>query len=130
MNSMNVVAGILRNEDGRILLTERIGDSPFVGLWEFPGGKIRPGEESADALRRELAEELGIEASSFTHFMNVDHRYDDRHVALQFYVVGEWQGEPEGLDGQKLRWESPQQLAARELLPADEPVLHALQNGR
>jgi 8-oxo-dGTP diphosphatase len=128
MRSIHVVAGILQDDDGRVLLAERIGDSPFAGLWEFPGGKVNDGESPAAALKRELCEELGIAIASFEHLMNVQHEYNDRSVTLEFYVVNGWSGEPDGLDGQRLRWAYAAALHADELLPADAPVLAALQS--
>ena len=121
-----VVAGILL-DDQRVLLSERIGDSPFAGLWEFPGGKIETGETVEDALVRELDEELGIEAQAWRAFLSLDHRYADRHVQLQFFLVTSWSGVPRGLDGQKLRWADIDALDDKTLLPADAPVVEALQ---
>lgn len=124
---IHVVAGILL--DGpRVLLSERIGDSPFAGLWEFPGGKIDTGESAENALVRELEEELGIRALSWQAFMSLDHRYVDRHVQLQFFLVSAWSGVPRGLDGQKIRWASVASLDDRTLLPADAPVVEALKS--
>lgn len=123
---LDVVAGILRDGAGRILITERIGDSPFAGLWEFPGGKIRADESAAAALVRELHEELGIEVRAAVPLMQLNHDYADRRVALEFFTVDEWAGEPRGLDGQKLRWCEVRELDAAELLPADAPVVAAL----
>jgi 8-oxo-dGTP diphosphatase len=122
-----VAAGILVDEHGHVLLTERIGDSPFAGLWEFPGGKIAAGESAVAAMRRELAEELGIRVQRSDPFMNVRHEYADRAVALEFFLVTQWQGDPVGLDGQALQWRKPQNIQVEELLPADAPVLRALQ---
>ncbi len=127
MNRIHVVAGILQDGEGRILLAERIGDSPLAGLWEFPGGKVTADELPGTALQRELKEELGIDISSFEHLMNVQHDYQDRRVALEFYVVNDWSGVPAGLDGQKLRWEHTTAIRPEDLLPADAPVLAALQ---
>lgn len=127
MPRIHVVAGILRDDEGRILLGERVGDSPFAGLWEFPGGKVGDGETSVAALKRELAEELGIRVNSLQHLLDVEHDYDDRLVALEFYDVLEWTGIPAGLDGQRLRWEHAAALDAAELLPADVPVVAVLQ---
>lgn len=124
---LNVVAGILRDPAGRILITERIGDSPFAGLWEFPGGKIRNGETPAAALVRELEEELGIATGSSEPFMMLTHDYADRSVALEFLLVTSWRGEPRGLEGQAIAWRLPASISAEELLPADAPVLGALQ---
>ncbi len=127
MIRLTVVAGILwRREDDHILITERIGDSPFAGLWEFPGGKIDPDESAEAALVRELREELGIEATRWSHFHSLEHAYADRVVSLAFYLVHEWAGSPDGLDGQALRWVSRSALSPQELLPADGPVVQAL----
>lgn len=124
---LTVVAGVLwRPEDDHVLITERIGDSPFAGLWEFPGGKIDAGEPAEAALSRELREELGIEISRFAHFLSLEHAYADRIVSLAFYLVHEWAGSPDGLDGQALRWIARSELSAEELLPADAPVVQAL----
>jgi len=124
---IRVAAGILRDSAGRILVTERLGDSPFAGLWEFPGGKIKYGETGPAALRRELFEELGVTIDVCEHYMSVDHRYPDRRVSIEFYVVVGWQSEPHSLEGQSLRWELPGRLRSDEVLPADIPVLSALQ---
>lgn len=122
----DVVAGILRDSDGRILITERMGDSPFAGLWEFPGGKIADGESAQAALRRELREEIGIRARCVEHFQHLEHRYEDRHVVLDFFLVRRWTGEPSGLEGQRLQWRHPLDIDGQLLLPADGPVLARL----
>jgi 8-oxo-dGTP diphosphatase len=126
MKYLHVAAGILRDAVGRILITERRCDGPFDGLWEFPGGKIDGAESPADALKRELAEELGIEITSAQPFMELHHEYPDRTVDLEFFLVTDWQGEPRGLESQGLRWVSPSELNIDELLPADAPVVSAL----
>jgi 8-oxo-dGTP diphosphatase len=127
MKQFDVAAGILRDSSGRILITERLCDGPFDGLWEFPGGKITDGESSAEALNRELAEELGIEVTTSQPFMELHHEYPDRTVDIAFFVVTGWKGEPAGLEGQGLRWLLPSELNPAVLLPADVPVLEALQ---
>ncbi len=109
-----------------MLITERLGDSPFAGLWEFPGGKISPEETATSALARELYEELGITVEECEHFMSVDHCYSDRSVVIEFYLVTGWQSVPAGLEGQAIRWIEPELLQSDELLPADVPVLKAL----
>ena len=126
MPSIHVAAGILRDAFGRVLITERVGDSPFAGLWEFPGGKISPGETAMSALARELHEELGITIEEYEHFMSIDHNYSDRSVVIEFYLVTGWQSAPKGLEGQAIRWIEPETLRIDELLPADVPVLMAL----
>ena len=127
MNQLHVAAGILRDSSGRILITERLCDGPFDGLWEFPGGKITDGESSAQALIRELAEELGIEVATSQPFMELHHEYPDRIVDIEFFLVTSWSGTPAGLEGQGLRWLRPSDLNPDILLPADVPVLEALQ---
>ena len=126
INHFNVAAGILCDAEGRILIAERLGGGPFHGLWEFPGGKIGADETSAQALSRELAEELGIEITTCATFMNLRHEYDDRIVTIEFFIVSDWNSEPVGREGQALRWVQRERLDAGELLPADVPVVEAL----
>jgi len=126
MNHFRVAAGILHDAAGRVLISERLCDGPFDGLWEFPGGKIGAGESAVDALKRELTEELGITISSPRPFMKLHHEYPDRSVDLEFFLVSDWQGEPAGLEGQGVRWLAATDLDSDELLPADKPVVEAL----
>lgn len=126
MNQLIVAAGILHDSSGRILITERLCDGPFDGLWEFPGGKIADGETSVQALIRELAEELGIEVTASQPLMQLHHEYPDRIVDIEFFVVTSWSGTPTGLEGQGLRWVMPSDLNPDILLPADVPVLEVL----
>ena len=127
MKHFHVAAGILQDVAGRVLISERLCDGPFNGLWEFPGGKISDGESAADALQRELAEELGIAVTHSHAFMDLHHEYPDRIVDLEFFLVTQWQGEPRGLEGQDIRWVHPSDLDEAALLPADAPVLQQLQ---
>lgn len=127
MNHLNVAAGILCDAEGRVLIAERLGDGPFHGLWEFPGGKIASDESSLQALSRELAEELGIEVTACASFMNLHHEYEDRIVSIEFFIVSDWNSDPIGREGQALRWVPRERLDADELLPADVPVIAALQ---
>jgi 8-oxo-dGTP diphosphatase len=118
VNHFHVAAGILRDTAGRVLISERLCVGPFNGLWEFPGGKIGAGESAADALRRELAEELGVTVTAAQPFMELHHEYPDRTVHLEFFLVT--------LEGQGIRWLSVSELDAGVLLPADAPVIEAL----
>jgi len=126
MIRLQVVAGILIDQDCRVLISERLGDRLFHGLWEFPGGKIAAGESPESALCRELLEELGIAVQIAESFMTVEHDYPDRKVNLEFFKVLAWTGEPLGVEGQKLRWVSPGDIEEGLMLPADTPVLAAL----
>ena len=127
MNHFNVAAGILCDSAGRVLIAERVGGGVFDGLCEFPGGKIAADETSMQALSRELAEELGIEVTACASFMNLHHEYDDRIVTIEFFIVSEWNSDPVGREGQALRWVPRESLDVEELLPADVPVVEALQ---
>ena len=101
MEHFDVAAGILCDSKGRILIAERLGGGPFQGLWEFPGGKIVAGETAPQALSRELAEELGIEVTACSSFMSLRHEYDDRIVAIEFFIVSEWNSAPVGREGKE-----------------------------
>ncbi len=127
MNHFDVAAGILFDSQGRVLIAERLGDGPFHGMWEFPGGKIGPDESAPQALSRELAEELGIEVTVCSSLMNLRHEYDDRIVTIEFFIVSSWNSDPVGREGQALRWVRKDRLDAQNLLPADMPVVEVLQ---
>jgi 8-oxo-dGTP diphosphatase len=127
MKHFDVAAGILCDSSGRVLIAERLGDGPFHGMWEFPGGKISAGETTLQALSRELAEELGIEVTTCSSFMNLRHEYDDRIVTIEFFIVSGWSNEPVGREGQALRWVPRDRLEYSQLLPADVAVVEALQ---
>lgn len=98
----------------------------MAGRWEFPGGKVAPGESEADALVRELREELGITVTACRPFMRLAHEYDDRIIELSMWVVESFTGEPTGLDGQRLRWVAVDALGAEDILEADAPFVEAL----
>lgn len=123
---LNVVAGILRDEKGRVLIAERVDDGPFRGLWEFPGGKLGLDETKEAALARELTEEIGVQPLSSERLVSLQHDYPDRHVSIDFFLITDWQNEPRGLEGQGLKWVLVDDLDAESLLPADLPVVAAL----
>ena len=101
---IHVAAGILIDSVGRLLITDRSRAKSMRGFWEFPGGKLASGESAEDALRRELAEELEIEIVSFEYFCSHGHDYPWLRVAIDFFMVRQWQGNPYGLKVQALLW--------------------------
>ncbi len=123
---MHVVAGVLKNERGRVLLAERPAGRHLAGSWEFPGGKLEGGETRLAALERELDEEIGISVDAARPLICVRYRYPDREILLDVWVVTRYRGAPVGLDGQRLRWCDLAALAAEAILPADRPAVTAL----
>ncbi|QOW21552.1 Nudix family hydrolase [Novilysobacter avium] len=124
---VRVVAGVIGDARGRILLAQRTGASDLGGLWEFPGGKIDPGESTEHALARELDEELGIHAEVGEAVITVPQLYPDKRLTLDVRHVTRWQGNPRGREGQALLWVPPRKLALYRMPPADRPVVAALQ---
>jgi 8-oxo-dGTP diphosphatase len=123
---LHVAAGIIEDGTGRLLIAQRPPGTHMAGGWEFPGGKVRPGEHVRDALRRELQEEIGIEVVAAEPFMAYRHVYPERTVLLDVWHVTEFRGEPRALEGQPLRWERVDQLMSVGLLAADLPIVEAL----
>jgi 8-oxo-dGTP diphosphatase len=121
----HVVAGVIRDVRGRILLARRTQGRDLAGLWEFPGGKVEPGESAQAALARELREELGIEACVGAALIRVPQQYPDKRLVLDVRHV-QFHGKPKGLDGQALVWAPPHTLASYPMPPADRPVVAAL----
>ena len=124
--SIHVVAGVIRDARGRILLARRTEGRDLSGSWEFPGGKVEPGETPEAALVRELCEELGIEAVVGTAIIDVPQRYPHKRLRLDVREIASWSGTPRGLDGQALAWVPPRKLADYPMPPADRPVVAAL----
>ena len=122
---IHVVAGVIRDARGRILLARRTLGRDLAGRWEFPGGKVEPGESPEDALVRELREELGIEARVGEALLRVPQQYPDKRLVLDVRQVT-FRGVPKGLDGQALAWTPLQALAKYPMPPADRPVVAAL----
>lgn len=121
---LHVVAAVLADAQGRLLLASRPPGREHAGLWEFPGGKVEPGESLAGALARELREELGVGLQSAAALISVPLRQPQRMLwlhALRCQALGE----PKPLEGQQLRWIAAADIALRELPPADRPVLAA-----
>lgn len=126
--SIHVVAGVITDARGRILLNRRTENSDMAGLWEFPGGKREPGETSEQALVRELREELGIEADIGEWIMEVPQLYPDKRLRLEVRRISSWKGSPRGREGQAITWVAPDKLARYSMPPADLPVVAALRH--
>lgn len=123
---MHVMAGILRDTAGRVLLAQRPPGKHLAGLWEFPGGKIEPGESPWHALVRELREELGIDVEDGKPLIRIPWRYERGELCLDAWLVERWDGEPASLEGQALQWALPDAVDLSMLAPADRPILQAL----
>jgi mutator protein MutT len=123
---IHVVAAAVTAADGRVLIAQRPPGKHLAGGWEFPGGKLEPGECRTDGLARELHEELGIVIRRPRPLIRVHHSYSYGDVLIDMWVVTCYEGEPRGLDGQALRWLTQDELAKAELLPADRPIVRAL----
>jgi mutator protein MutT len=124
--AIHVVAGALIDAEDRVLIAQRPPGKHLAGGWEFPGGKLRAGEDRRAGLRRELREEIGIEISTPRPLLRLRHTYPFGQVSLDVWVVRHYLGEPRALDGQALRWCTQSELESAELLPADKPVVAAL----
>lgn len=123
---VHVIAGVLRNERGEVLLAQRRANTHLAGHWEFPGGKLEDGESREQGLRRELHEELGVEVRAARPLIQVRHDYTEKSVLLDVWQVDAFDGEPHGKEGQPLRWVAVDQLPHCHLPAADVPVVAAL----
>ncbi len=125
-----VAAAALIDADGRVLLAERPAGKPMAGMWEFPGGKVEPGETPEAALIRELREELGIDVavSCLAPLTFASHGYAAFHLLMPLYVCRRWQGNPTAREGQRLAWVRPDRLGDYPMPPADEPLVPVLRD--
>ncbi len=123
-----VVACALVDADGRVLISKRPEGKALAGLWEFPGGKLEPGETPEACLVRELKEELGIvtKAACLAPLTFASHPYEDFHLFMPLYVCRRFEGIPAGLEGQEIKWVLPRKLREYPMPPADEPLIPAL----
>jgi 8-oxo-dGTP diphosphatase len=121
-----VVAVALVDRDGRVLLAERPAGKQMAGMWEFPGGKVAPGETPEAALIRELQEDT--EASCLAPLTFASHSYDGFHLLMPLYVCRVWEGRPVGREGQKLAWATPQEMKRYPMPPADKPLVAMLRD--
>jgi 8-oxo-dGTP diphosphatase len=123
---VHVAAAVITRPDGSFLLGQRAPDTFYPGYWEFPGGKVEPGETPRAALMRELHEELGILVDTAWPWLTRQHEYEHAHVSLHFFDVPQWQGVPNAHVHSALRWQRADALDVGPMLPANGPILKAL----
>jgi 8-oxo-dGTP diphosphatase len=128
VNLVLVAACALVDTDGRVLVAQRPAGKAMAGLWEFPGGKIEPGEPPEQSLVRELREELGIvvNVDCLAPLTFASHAYPDFHLLMPLYVCRRWEGTVRALEGQKITWVRPNRLREYPMPPADEPLISHL----
>ena len=124
-----VAAAALVDGQGRVLLAQRPEGKTFAGLWEFPGGKLEPGEGPEVALARELKEELDVDVQTqdMAPFAFASHGYDDFHLMMPLYVVRRWSGAPRAVEGGAVAWSTLAGLSEFNMPPADAPLVAELQ---
>ena len=123
---IHVTAGVMLDGNGKVLIAQRPAGKSMAGAWEFPGGKLAPGETRIGGLARELEEELGIWVDEARPLIRYRHRYADFSVDLDTWHVTRWHGTPEGREGQAFAWHPPETLVDIGLLPADAVVVRAI----
>ena len=125
-----VAAAALVDVDGRVLLAQRPEGKSMAGLWEFPGGKVDPGETPEQALVRELKEELGIDtrSSCLAPIAFASHSYDDFHLLMPLFVCRIWEGKITAMEGQEFAWVRPMRMRDYKMPPADEPLVALLRD--
>ncbi len=130
MKTVLVSAAALIDVDGRVLLAQRPEGKSMAGLWEFPGGKLEPGETPEAALIRELQEELGIDtwASCLAPLTFASHAYPDFHLLMPLFACRKWEGIPQSREGQALKWVRAQNLRDYPMPPADIPLIAILRD--
>ncbi|WP_245295237.1 8-oxo-dGTP diphosphatase MutT [Manganibacter manganicus] len=123
-----VVACALVDRDGRVLISQRPEGKQLAGLWEFPGGKVEPGETPEECLVRELREEIGVEtrAACLAPLTFASHDYDDFHLLMPLYVCRRFEGIAHPREGQTLKWVRPRDMRAYPMPPADAPLIPIL----
>lgn len=123
---IDVAAAVIVRPDGQFLLAQRPQAKPYAGYWEFPGGKLLPGETPLAALKRELKEELDLTLESAWPWLTRNYAYPHASVRLHFFRVYRWNGNARGLEGQEVAWQLPEKPSVAPMLPANAPVLSAL----
>lgn len=130
MKTILVVAVVLIDRDGRVLLSQRPSGKSMAGLWEFPGGKVENGEVPEEALIRELNEELGIDtwSSCLAPLSFASHSYKDFHLLMPVFVCRKWVGSPTPMEGQALKWVNRDKLKDYPMPPADIPMIAVIRD--
>jgi 8-oxo-dGTP diphosphatase len=125
-----VVAAALIDADGRVLLAERPAGKSMAGLWEFPGGKVEPGEKPETSLIRELREELGITVKEecLAPFAFASHAYEKFHLLMPLYLCRRWEGIVQPQEAQRIVWVRPRDMANYPVPPADVPLVAQLRD--
>jgi len=125
-----VAACALIDPDGRVLVAQRPAGKQMGGLWEFPGGKMEPGERPEETLIRELSEELGItvKEACLAPFSFASHSYADFHLLMPLYICRRWEGTPQALEHSALKWVRPNDLSNYQMPPADMPLVPMLRD--
>lgn len=130
MKLLLVAAAALIDPDGRVLLAQRPPGKSLAGLWEFPGGKVEPGESPEACLIRELHEELGIDtwASCLAPLTFASHAYEEFHLLMPLFACRKWQGIAQSREGQALQWVRARDLSSYDMPPADKPLIPILRD--
>lgn len=109
---IHVAVGIVLNKQQQVLVAERAAHKHQGGMWEFPGGKVEPGESVFDALKRELEEEINIHVTQATEWMKFPYEYSDKKLLLDAWIITEFEGEAHGKEGQAIRWVAPTEISS------------------
>lgn len=124
--SIHVAVGVIFKTSGEILIALRPDDRPLGGYWEFPGGKVEAGEETLDALKRELYEELGIHVEQASPLLKQQHRYTKHEVLLDVWQVERFSGEAKGREGQRIKWVQASDLRDYKFPDANSVILETI----
>ncbi|MBN8530779.1 MAG: 8-oxo-dGTP diphosphatase MutT [Alphaproteobacteria bacterium] len=128
MKTVTVCAAVLVDVDGRVLIARRPEGKAMAGLWEFPGGKVEPGETPEAALIREIREELAIDLcqTCYAPLTFVSHAYEEFHLLMLVYLCRRWEGMVQSQEYKEMRWVRPKELAKFPMPPADLPLIPLL----